>query len=339
MKPIDVLMLSREDVVALELTPGEVVEAVTLALAEHAAGTYEMKPKIGVHPIATHPANFIHAMPGYLHGLDACGLKWVGGYARNWQRDLPSVTGVQIFNDTATGVPLAIMECAYMTGLRTAAVSAIVARECAIEGAATLGLVGCGFEGTKHLQFLTHEIPSLRTVRLFDIRPEAIARLADEAASYFDGEIIRCDTLSECLDGADVISTCTDGSEQVVRPEWFKPGAFAVGIEGGCAFTAEALQSADKFVVDDVALVEYFDEIGQDRVTEDGEPDPEFPGGLPEIYATIGQIVTGKRPARDSDDERIVSTPIGMSICDVALTDLVYRTALERGIGSQFRLA
>ena len=339
MKPIDVLMLSREDIVGLELTPGEVVEAVTLALAEHAAGTYEMKPKIGVHPIETHPANFIHAMPGYLHGLDACGLKWVGGYARNWQRDLPSVTGVQIYNDTATGIPLAIMECAYLTGLRTAAVSAIAARECAKPGASTLAIVGCGFEGTKHLAYLTHEIPSLQTVRLFDIRPEAIARLAAEAASYFDGEIVACATLEECISGADIISTCTDGSEQVVRPEWFVPGAFAVGIEGGCAFTADALQSADKFVVDDVELVEYFDRIGQDRFTEDGEPDPEFPGGLPNIYATIGQIVTGRKPARDSADERIVATPIGMSICDVALTKLVYETALERGVGSQFRLA
>lgn len=338
MKPIDVLLLSREDIVALDLTPEQVVEAVTEALAEHAAGTYEMKPKIGVHPIDTHPANFIHAMPGYLKDMDACGLKWVGAFARNGERDLPNVSGVQIFNDTATGIPLAIMECAYLTGLRTAAVSAIVARECAVEGAETLGLAGCGFEGTKHLRFLTHEIPSLRTVRLYDIRPEAVARLADEAAEYFDGEIVRCDDLAQCLQGADVIMTCTDGSAQVVRPEFFKPGAVAVGIEGGCAFTAEALQSADKFVVDDEELTRYFDLIGQERFTEDGEPDPEFPGGMPDVYATIGQLVTERMPGRENADERIVSTPIGMAIADVALTKVAYETALERGIGTTFRL-
>lgn len=338
MKPIDVLLLSREDVVALELTPEQVVAAVTQALSEHAAGTYEMKPKIGVHPIATHPANFIHAMPGYLKDMDACGLKWVGAFARNAERDLPNVSGVQIFNDTATGIPLAIMECAYLTGLRTAAVSAIVARECAAEGAETLGLVGCGFEGTKHVRFLTHEIPSLRTVRLYDIRPEAVARLADEVAEYFDGEIVRCDDVAQCLDGADVITTCTDGSAQVIRPEYFKAGAVAVGIEGGCAFTAEALQSADKFVVDDEELTRYFDAIGQERFTEDGEPDPEFPGGMPEVYATIGQLVTGRRPGRENVEERIVSTPIGMAIADVALTRLAYDIAVERGIGTTFRL-
>ena len=339
MKPIDVLLLSREDILALDLQPAEVVAAVTEALVEHAEGTYEMRPKIGVHPTDSHPANFIHAMPGYLKQMDACGLKWVGAFARNFESDLPNVSGVQIYNDTATGVPLAIMECAYLTGLRTAAVSAIAARECAIDGAATLGIVGCGFEGTKHARFLTHELPSLRTVRLFDIRSEAAQQLAAELAEYFDGEIVVCADLAECLDGVDVIATCTDGSAQVVHPQWFKPGGFAVGIEGGCAFTAEALHSANKFVVDDVELAEYFDMLGQERFTEDGEPDPEFPGGMPEVYATIGQIVTGQRPGRQSDEERIVATPIGMAICDVALTRLAYQRALDRGIGTTFRLA
>ena len=339
MKSIDVLLLSREDILALDLAPEQVIEAVTAALEEHAAGTYEMRPKIGVHPVDTHPANFIHAMPGYLKGMDAAGLKWVGAFARNWEHDLPNVSGVQIYNDTATGVPLAIMECAYLTGLRTAAVSAIAARESVVPGAATLAIVGCGFEGTKHLRYLTHEIPTLDTVRLYDIRPEAAERLAAEAAGYFDGEIVVCADLEQCLAGADVISTCTDGSAQVVYLDWFKPGAVAVGIEGGCAFTAEALQAADKFVVDDVELADYFDKLGQERFTEDGEPDPEFPGGMPEVFATIGEIVTGRKPGRETNAERIVATPIGMAICDVALARLAYGLAKERGIGTPFRLA
>lgn len=339
MKAIDVLLLSREDILQLELTPEAVVGAITDALIEHADGTYEMKPKIGVHPTRTDPANFIHAMPGYLKKMDACGLKWVGGFARNHERDLPNVTGVQIYNDTATGVPLAILECAYLTGLRTAAVSAVAARECARPDASVLGIVGCGFEGSKHARFLLDQLPSLRTLRLFDIRPESAQRVAEEASAYFDGEIVCCESSGECLDGADVISTCTDGSEQVVQPELFKPGAFAVGIEGGCAFSPGALHSADKFVVDDVALAEYFDLIGQDRVTEDGEPDPEFPGGMPEVYATIGEIVTGRTPGRTAETDRIVATPIGMAICDVALTRLTYEAALQRGIGTEFRMA
>lgn len=190
-----------------------------------------------------------------------------------------------------------------------------------------------------HLRFLTTEIPALRQVRLRDVRDQAMAALAQQAAAYFDGEIVLCPDNETCMEGADVISTCTNGEEHVVRAEWFKPGAFGVGIEGGCAYTAEALHLADKFVVDDIALAEYFDRIGRDRKTQDGQPDPEFPGGMPAIYATIGEIVAGMKHGRDSNDERIIAIPIGMAICDVAVAHLVYHSALDRGIGQRFRLA
>jgi len=116
MKSLDILMLSRADIASLNLTPAKVVETVELALREHAAGTYEMHPKIGVHPTGTDPANFIHAMPAYLKHLGACGLKWVGGFAKNHQRDLPNVTGLQVYNDTDTGIPLSVMDCSLLTG-------------------------------------------------------------------------------------------------------------------------------------------------------------------------------------------------------------------------------
>ncbi len=339
MKSIDVLMLSRNDVVGLGLTPGEVVSVVEQALREHAAGTCEMHPKIGVHPTGTDPANFIHAMPAYLHQLGACGLKWVGGFARNSERDLPNVTGLQVLNDSSTGIPLSVMDCSFLTGLRTAAVSAIVARRCTGPSAKTLAVVGCGFEGTMHLRFLADQIPTLEEIRLRDIRPSAMTALRDQASNQFGGRIILCEDNESCIKDADVISTCTNGDEQIIRPEWFKPGAFGVGIEGGCAYTAGALQQVDKFIVDDVALAEYFDKIGRNRVTADGEPDPEFPGGMPPIYGTIGEIVAGLKPGRDSEQERIVAIPIGMAICDVALGHLAYHKAVEQKIGQTFRLA
>ena len=94
----------------------------------------------------------------------------------------------------------------------------------------------------------------------------------------------------------------------------------------------------DKFIVDDIPLARYFDELGRDRVTEDGRPDPEFPGGMPEIYSTIGDILSGKKPGRESEEERIVAIPIGMAICDIALTHLIYETAVERNVGRRLNL-
>ena len=338
MRSIDVLFLSKDDVVALDVSPGQVMAAIEKAFVEHSEGTYEMHPKIGVHPTGSDPANFIHAMPAYLHQLGVCGLKWVGGFAKNYQSDLPNVTGVQVLNDTDTGVPLAIMDCSYLTGLRTAAVSTAIAKRAARDGAEVLALAGCGFQGSMHLRFMAEFIPGIQRVRLRDVREDAMASLAERAAEYFDGEIEVCADNESCLMGADIIATCTNGDEQIIAKEWFKEGAFGVGIEGGCAYTAGALQQADKFIVDDIPLAQYFDEIGKHRVTEDGRPDPEFPGGMPEVYSTIGDIVAGKKRGRESDTERIVATPIGMAICDIALTDLIYRTALEKDIGQRLNL-
>jgi ornithine cyclodeaminase/alanine dehydrogenase-like protein (mu-crystallin family) len=245
---------------------------------------------------------------------------------------------VQVYNDTDTGVPLAIMDCSYLTGLRTAAVSAVIAARCAAPGAEVLALAGCGFQGTMHLRFLTASMPDIKAVRLRDVRHEAMVALKERAADYFSGDIELCDDNESCLRDADVISTCTNGDEQIIDKEWFKPGAFGVGIEGGCAYTAEALHQADKFIVDDIPLAKYFDEIGKDRLTEDGRPDPEFPGGMPDVYSTIGDVVSGKKPARESDSDRIVAIPIGMALCDIALAHLIYHTAQEKNVGRRTNL-
>lgn len=179
--------------------------------------------KIGVHPTGTDPDNFIHAMPAYLRTAGVCRLKWVAGFPRNPQRGLPNVTGIQVCNDVDTGLPLAVMDCAWLTGLRTAAVSTVIA--------------------------------------------------------------------------------------------------------------------ADRFIVDDIPLAEYFQKISVGRRNDRGEETPEFSGGIPPVYATIGEIVSGERSGRDDPMQRIVAIPIGMAICDIALGDLVYRKAREAGVGQEFALS
>ncbi|MBK8092763.1 MAG: ornithine cyclodeaminase family protein [Verrucomicrobiaceae bacterium] len=341
MKQIEITLLSQQDIISLNLQLEDVLGVVEQAMKEHSAGSYEMHPKIGVHPTGTDPDNFIHAMPAYLKQLGACGLKWVGGFAKNPPLGLPNVTGIQICNDVDTGIPLAVMDCAYLTGLRTAAVSTVIARRCARKDSTELALLGCGFQGGMHLRFLLQALPSIRRVRLYDVRAGAAAELAARTrqSTNFAGEIVPCESAQAALEGADVISTCTNGDEQIIRPEWFKAGAFGVGIEGGCAYTAEALHQADKFIVDDVPLVEYFQKISLGRKNDRGEENPEFPGGIPPVYSTIGDIVAGKKGGRDHAQERIIAIPIGMAICDIALGHLTLTRAREKGVGQSFKLS
>jgi ornithine cyclodeaminase/alanine dehydrogenase-like protein (mu-crystallin family) len=132
----------------------------------------------------------------------------VSGFAKNPPHGLPNVTGIQICNDVDTGIPLAVMDSAYLTGLRTAAVSTVIARHCTRSGATELALLACGFQGAMHLRFLLHALPGIQRVRLYDVRPGATADLAARSheGTSFTGQLLPCDTAQAALEGAHAIA-------------------------------------------------------------------------------------------------------------------------------------
>src|SRR5512146_1875711 len=123
-----VLYLSQADVAAVDVPMASIIDAVEDAFRERAAGRVEMPPKIGIHPGPRSADNFIHAMPASLPGRGSAGIKWVSGYPGNASRGLPYITGLLILNDPETGMPLAVMDCTWITAKRTAAASAVSAK-------------------------------------------------------------------------------------------------------------------------------------------------------------------------------------------------------------------
>ena len=113
-----ILYLSRADVEAVGVTMAEIIDALEIAFHEHGLGHVEMPPKPGVH---SRPEAFIHAMPAYIPALHAIGVKWLSAYPANQERGLPYITGLLVLNDDETGLPLAVMDCTWITGMRTGA--------------------------------------------------------------------------------------------------------------------------------------------------------------------------------------------------------------------------
>ena len=128
---MDLLYLSRADVEGLGLTMREVLDAVDGGFAAKGRGQTEMPPKPGIH---TRPDCFIHAMPAYVQEPEVAGLKWVSGYPPNPAKGLPYITGLLVLNDPETGVPLAVMDCAWITAMRTGASAGISAKYLARRG-------------------------------------------------------------------------------------------------------------------------------------------------------------------------------------------------------------
>ena len=123
--PVELLYLSRARRRGSRPVDADVLRAVDGGFAAKGRGQTEMPPKPGVH---TRADCFIHAMPAYVREVEVAGLKWVSGYPPNAAKGLPYISGLLVLNDPETGIPIAVMDCAWITAMRTGASVGISAK-------------------------------------------------------------------------------------------------------------------------------------------------------------------------------------------------------------------
>lgn len=311
--------LSRADVETVGLAGTEVIEILEEAFRAKRAGEVEMPPKIGVHP---RDDAFIHAMPAYLRGADAVGLKWVAGYPGNQELGVPYLHGLFVLSDAPTGRPLAVMDATWITEIRTAAASMLGIRVLAEGPVETIGLVGCGRQGHAHLELAREVFPGLRRVSLFDRHRERAEELA-AAHPDLDAEI--ASSAEQTAADANVVIT----TAAIVRdPERPIGRAHLAGASVACAIDFDAMLSEDVFegaavfVVDDVPQYRFYREQGYFA----GYPDD--PVELCDAIAPEASHPPGLR----------VFVPLGIAIEDVAVAAELNRRAAEAGIGTELPL-
>ena len=179
----EVLYLSRGDVEGLGLPMGEVVAAVEEGFRLKGAGETEMPPKPALHPGG---GAFIHAMPALVRGeVGLAALKWVAVYNTNPARGLPALAALLVLSDAADGQPLAVMDAALLTALRTGASVGVAARRLARDDVETVGVVGCGVQARTSLAALVEVLPRLAEVRCYDVSATASRAFVDEMRARF----------------------------------------------------------------------------------------------------------------------------------------------------------
>jgi ornithine cyclodeaminase/alanine dehydrogenase len=316
--------LSRADVESLEISMDEVIGAVEGALREKGEGTAEMPPKPGVHPL---PDAFIHAMPAFLSGIGAAGLKWVSGFPQNLAKGLPYISGLFVLNDVETGLPLSVMDCTWITGVRTGAASAVAAKYLARPESSTAGIVACGLQGRTNLEALSRLFP-LKKAHAYDIDAGIARAFAREMGRRLELEVIPVERAEEAVRGMDLVITSGPILKEpspAILPGWLEAGSFACPLDFDSYWTGAALGEADKLATDDRAQLAYYRSVG-------------YFGDTPEPFADLGEIVTGRAPGRETPEERTISLNLGLAIEDVATARLIFRKALERGVGQDLPL-
>ncbi len=321
MKDNQILYLSRQDVESLAIPMSEIIEVLMVAFQEKGEGRVEMPPKPGIHP--GEDDNFIHAMPAYIPALRSAGIKWVSGFPGNNARGLPYISGLLILNDVETGFPLAVMDCGWITGVRTGAATAVAARYLARPEASTAGILGCGVQGRTNLTALVALFP-LRRAHAFDTNQENAARFASEMSGELGLDVLVATTARDAVANSDLVVTAgpiLKRPHATIQAGWLREGAFASLVDYDSYWTREALQQVPKICTDDLEQYRFHQEMGYFQ-------------GMPEIYAELGELVTGGKPGRESPEERTMAINLGLAMDDMAVAPLVYKRALERGLGT-----
>jgi ornithine cyclodeaminase/alanine dehydrogenase len=317
----EILYITKAECQSVGLTDQRALELTRDALIAHGKKEYEMPAKIGIHPF---PEVFFHAMPAYVPSKKAAGVKWIECYPNNPSKfNLPQTTGLLILNDILSGCPIAIMDCTWITALRTPAVT-VLAAEALHPDAETFGMFGCGVQGTGHVKFIVKTLKKLKKIYIYDVSEKAMDQLIAEVQPEIDVEIVKGKYPQALAEKCDVMSSATlivRDTLSIVKNEWVSKGQTILPCDLNTFWDPKIPQRADKYITDSKEEHELFASMGY------------FPDGLPEIACETGEILAGLKQGRTSKDELIVCSNIGMSVCDMVVAREIFDLALEKNIG------
>lgn len=321
MQPNQLLYLSREDVIKTGVSMADVIDSLEVAFREKGEGHTEMPPKPGIHPGGED--NFIHAMPAFIPALKSAGIKWVSAFVDNLEKGLPYISGLVILNDAETGLPLSVMDGVWMTGMRTGAATALSARYLARPDASTVGVLGCGVQGRTNIEALTVLFP-VKTVRAFDTNADSVRAYAEDVEARLEVAVEPVASPQQAVTGCDMVVTAgplLKKPHATIKKGWLDEGAFASLVDFDSYWHSEALAEVNRFCTDDTPQIEHYRTLGYFQ-------------HIPPIHADLGELVTGQKAGRESDAERTMTANLGLAIDDMAVAPLIYKKAMEQGIGT-----
>jgi ornithine cyclodeaminase/alanine dehydrogenase-like protein (mu-crystallin family) len=285
-------------------------------------------PGGGFHAKGAYLARFSSTDRGYV------ALKLNGNLPGNPERTgLPTIQGAVLLCDAGTGAVLAILDSIEVTLMRTAAASAVAASRLARKSSSTMLVCGCGQQAMPHIAALMDVLP-IRHVFVSDIAAEKAASLAREARAKLGLSVEAAPRFCEVSPRCDVVVTCTTSTTAFLGAEHLSRGAFIAAVGADSPHKSEIapdLMEQAKVVVD---VFEQCIAMGDLRLALASSA-----LSSSDVHADLGDIVSGARPGRTSDDEIIVFDSTGTAIEDVASAAMIYERALAAGVGVPFVLA
>ncbi|RDU23691.1 tyramine oxidase subunit B [Anaerosacchariphilus polymeriproducens] len=293
------------------------------------------------------------AMPAYLGGkFDMAGMKWYGSNVENKKKGLPRSILMLTLNDKDTGAPLAYMSANILSAFRTGAVPGVGVKYFARQDAKVVGIIGPGVMSKTAIDATMAVRSEIETVKVKGRSKKSIDSffkyLNEKYPQIKDIRIV--ETEEEAVKDSDIVHIVTSSPTgdiyqyPYMKEEWIKPGAILC-CPAAARFDDDFILNRARAVADNIQLYEAWEE------------EMEFPAynsiPIPAVHCMdliaegkmkkdqvddLGDVLVGKVPVHRKKDEIVIFSIGGMPIEDVAWGTIVYRNALEKGIGTKLNL-
>jgi len=334
MKKIDITYINGPDVKALDLTNDEILMAVEEALKAQGNAQTVIEPRVHLVPESSDKGHF-NILRGYIKSLNVAGVKTVGDFVDNYKQGLPSEVAMLNLFDPHTGIPTAIIDATAITEMRTGAVTAIGAKYLARKNSKILGHIGSRGTAYWNVRLLDH-LFDFDEIRVHSRRPESREQFGQRLQDDLGKPVRVVDNWQDCLEGADIMVEASRLPEPkpLFLTRWIKPGAFVVPYGTMSAVELSLTDMMDKVVVDDWGQCKPGRPFGAlRRHVDEGKVTAE------NLHAEMGEIVAGKKPGRQNDDETNLFWHRGLSTTDIAMGWAMMAKAEKLAIGQKLRFA
>lgn len=323
----ELLFLNEQDVCAL-LSPKDAIEAAEDTFLHIGLGDITVGAMAFMYADPEHKNNF-HSMPAVLHHRGFAGVKWVDTYGAPLPGYPFSHGNLVILSDTRSGSPIAILGATSLTTLRTAGGHGVVqAKYLTNPEPRVLSVCGCGAQAKAGIRGFLFQFPSIKQIRIFSRSRAPMEQIQQELLDR--AEVVLCDSPEDAVQDGRLILMASGAQTTLVTADMIRPGTTVIGIEGFRDLAPRLGKEADKWY------------LGYKK------PDAHIlnslklnPGGFlkeQDVFGDMTELLTGKIPGREREDEIIVSTHMGMGAHDVSCAATVYLRARQLGIGQTLLL-
>ena len=314
-KPI--LCLSGADVERL-VRPARAIDVLAEGFKALSRGDVQAPPR----PMISVPGKGISlAMLAWAPG-QMITLKNVGVFHGNHAKGIASHQALVTLYDAETGVPVAIIDGASVTAIRTAAAAVLSVRELARHDARTVTVVGAGVQAHEHARLLVNARP-FTEIRVFARSAEAARRVADLAPNA----VVASD-LEAAIRTSDVVCLTTSSDQPVIAADWVRPGTHVTSVgyaPPGSEVPVDLIDRAALFV----EAMNAFQPAPVGCAELAGRP----PNG-----AEIGEVLLGTKPGRTSADQITLYKSMGNAMEDMVVANLAYIEATRLRLGQTVML-